>query len=560
MNSVASKCPECDKQTNLTNHRLITDACGHQKCRQCIIIQEVNGCIQCEKVPPDVRSITIQPPTPSNEPTVIDCNLTPLRINTAIPDANSLDSIKSEHTGNLNEKRQKEQTSNRKRFIVPNYILTHSIQNDEKNITEVIYECTKCNRKFRSKNQRRYHSFCDENMDKPHKCDECPRGFKKATHLEYHKQLHSNQGLFECNDCDKKFTHENSLKKHKRLHNLNNYKFACDKCNKKFLDRNQLIVHQNRHNNVLPFKCTSCDKSFLWKGNLDKHQITHSGGVRNFVCKLCPRKFTRKQALQMHSDSHNKDKVVCTECHKKFSNIKTLQRHLQTHKGRSKSYECTLCDTSSYRKDNLLRHARNFHPNEIASQIIKITEILESDNTNSISTEKELITDDVSASSTCLDETVIKKTEVTQVIEIGEDKTPAPQVIESNRVNVIQSIGNVKPVRLLYKHNKTLKLDEIQNNSSPEKEKEVRLEQFEFSTGSSFNRNNITKAYDPIELYRKILLPSKEDDDVNITHVQPQPRPQQQAKRESDKTSNATATTASQIHWRKRRSQYFLDK
>ncbi|WAO91415.1 Hypothetical protein NCS54_00888400 [Fusarium falciforme] len=58
-------------------------------------------------------------------------------------------------------------------------------------------------------------------------------------------------------------------------------------------------------------------------------------------------------------------KFSCTHCKATFNRAAHLRRHDKTHQN-DKPYKCELCPVSSSRKDVILRHTRNFHP-EIAS-------------------------------------------------------------------------------------------------------------------------------------------------------------------------------------------------
>lgn len=51
-------CPQCQKEINESTNRLIQDACGHKKCRICLL-QEEAGCEVCnsEKTTPKISVI-----------------------------------------------------------------------------------------------------------------------------------------------------------------------------------------------------------------------------------------------------------------------------------------------------------------------------------------------------------------------------------------------------------------------------------------------------------------------------------------------------------------------
>ncbi|KAM0415898.1 hypothetical protein ACHAPT_013160 [Fusarium lateritium] len=52
----------------------------------------------------------------------------------------------------------------------------------------------------------------------------------------------------------------------------------------------------------------------------------------------------------------------CPQCNAKFNRLAHLRRHQLTHGG-EKPYNCLYCPVASSRKDVIVRHTRNFHPN-----------------------------------------------------------------------------------------------------------------------------------------------------------------------------------------------------
>lgn len=44
------KCPNCREYINASTSRLVRDACGHSKCRMCLVYEE-EGCKTCQNEP-----------------------------------------------------------------------------------------------------------------------------------------------------------------------------------------------------------------------------------------------------------------------------------------------------------------------------------------------------------------------------------------------------------------------------------------------------------------------------------------------------------------------------
>jgi len=252
--------------------------------------------------------------------------------------------------------------------------------------------------------------------------------------------------------------------------------------------------------------------------------------------------------------TQNKTMVQCKICLKRFVAQRTLDRHMKIHQ--SIKYHCKVCySITSIRKDNIMRHIRHLHNeiprNEISNYIITVEELNEALNAKSIEqkNEEEIeVTDDdydEGSDRLIIDDSI----EMEQVID------DIQQPIFSNRVNVIQSIGNPnksqqqKPQNIINNNNNTstdepinlnktettltnhLQLDNSNSNDHEKSEKadnEIKLPP---------KKKAIAK-YNPIEHYRKILGLSE----TNTSSIESEKSPEQ----------------VFPDHWRKRTSQNFL--
>lgn len=50
-------CPQCGQKINNSTHRLVQDSCGHTKCRNCLL-QDDLGCQKCKQITSEVQVIT----------------------------------------------------------------------------------------------------------------------------------------------------------------------------------------------------------------------------------------------------------------------------------------------------------------------------------------------------------------------------------------------------------------------------------------------------------------------------------------------------------------------
>lgn len=52
--------------------------------------------------------------------------------------------------------------------------------------------------------------------------------------------------------------------------------------------------------NVTPLMCPQCGRTYKMKRNLKTHMKFECGGQRNFLCHLCPSKYTQNISLRRH--------------------------------------------------------------------------------------------------------------------------------------------------------------------------------------------------------------------------------------------------------------------
>lgn len=212
-----------------------------------------------------------------------------------------------------------------------------------------------------------------------------------------------------------------------------------------------------------------------------------------------------------------------------------------------------LCDkVISTRKDNIRRHIRHLHHTEVEkSEIASKIEIIENRQTGQIDEEDELhATEEIEILE---DESIIVQPEP-QVKILPEPSLPT-QPIVSNRVNVIQSIGN--PNRHQEATEEVQPVDVVELPPTPpvfhlpqEKEIQIKLppkkKAISLSQSSSGSSSSRPK-YDPIEHYRKMLLGFSRDDDYPTT-----------TEDSVEEEDHDQETQVFPVHWRKRTSQNFL--
>ncbi|XP_065073298.1 zinc finger protein 73-like [Ochlerotatus camptorhynchus] len=384
-------------------------------------------------------------------------------------------------------------------------------------------ECIICRKPLKSRSSRHYHEHCQNPELKPFKCDHCERTFSSKSHKTFHEETHSGRRL-RCNRCDKTYQHQRDLDLHCREHrsSMALQEAKCNRCSEQFETQQALAQHKRaRHAGSKRFKCDQCDMTFGLKGNLTKHaKIIHSK-EKLFKCDHCGKAFYRNNALKFHMLNHRSRDFQCKTCQKEFVDARNLERHLKTHVT-SKEFRCDICGISSSRKDNILRHARSFHPECDIEKVVLKAEIPD---------QLDAIKKDAKQSN----KSTPKKT----------DPKPAEAPI-SNRISVIQVVGKPKP------------LETPKPAAVP----------FTVAAGSAKTEllSKPLPKVDPLEIYRKILNPSNDDDDRDDSNNQP-PSTVDPVKTTSittsvnttiaNSTNNSSINNFTEVHWRKRTSQIY---
>ncbi|KAH8381781.1 hypothetical protein KR009_000178 [Drosophila setifemur] len=304
-----SKCPRCNCDARGEN-RLVTDSCGHSKCRLCLVA-DVSDCLECR-----ISSQETAPPQ--------------------------------------GEEIQRSITANEKILV-----------------TEKGYHCTVCNKDFRSRTQQYYHRSCGDDLLKKFSCKVCGRRFATRSHLRYHTNSHDNPSKHACNICGKKFQQQIVLQRHLRTHSQEQH--VCPHCPKVFRSESTLKAHLPTHSDLgLPYKCEQCSKSFQSKANLKQHCKKHDQNSIRHKCKVCQKSFLRQTTLRLHMKRHSqRERQSCNLCGRSYNDVDALARHLKQHQTKER-YRCTECDITVNRKDNMRRHMRSMHPGVAYESLVEV--------------------------------------------------------------------------------------------------------------------------------------------------------------------------------------------
>lgn len=137
-----------------------------------------------------------------------------------------------------------------------------------------------------------------------------------------------------------------------------NQKFICVICGKTLSRKDALTRHIKFHSENKPFICVICDKTFSQKSDLQRHTMTHSNPKILHNCNKCNEIFSKKFDLLKHRKIHKSPKQHnCDLCNEIFSRKFDLLKHRKNHKY-PKQYNCELCNTIFLRKYDLLKHKK----------------------------------------------------------------------------------------------------------------------------------------------------------------------------------------------------------
>lgn len=161
-------CPQCEKPLTNSTCRLVQDACGHKKCRMCLL-QDEESCYQCKQRKETQTSVITKkssvnvfkcdPTTIPNSETAGhfivtgQCEEIPIAKVTepSISGVNTITgSVENVKTAKKAEATVKKRSY--KTIVIPNHITAMK--------DPISYKCNVCNKLFMTKSHIRYHMYC----------------------------------------------------------------------------------------------------------------------------------------------------------------------------------------------------------------------------------------------------------------------------------------------------------------------------------------------------------------------------------------------------------------
>ncbi|KAK7930359.1 hypothetical protein WMY93_006754 [Mugilogobius chulae] len=126
----------------------------------------------------------------------------------------------------------------------------------------------------------------------------------------------------------------------------------CVQCEKIFKRNTDMNKHMLSHSRDKPLKCPVCGKGCSKQHNLSEHLKTHE---LLLSCPVCARTFSRKHDVKQHMLTHTGEKPhSCSVCHMSFAHKSSFRRHLK-----NQHHTCAVCDQSFRDDTSLEEHVRS---------------------------------------------------------------------------------------------------------------------------------------------------------------------------------------------------------
>ncbi|XP_070792153.1 zinc finger protein 678-like isoform X3 [Pituophis catenifer annectens] len=227
-------------------------------------------------------------------------------------------------------------------------------------IGEKPYKCLECGKSFCENISLTVHKRIHTG-EKPYKCLECGKSFRTSSHLTYHNWIHTGEKPYKCTACGKAFIKNSHLTSHARIH-TEEKPYKCMECGKSFRESRSLTSHKRIHTGEKPYQCMECGKTFIQSSHLTSHKWIHTG-EKPYNCMECGKGFSQRSSFISHNWIHTGEKPYkCLECGKGFIKSSHLTSHKRIHT-EEKPYKCTECG-KSFRESRSLTSHKMIHTGE----------------------------------------------------------------------------------------------------------------------------------------------------------------------------------------------------
>ncbi|XP_065085034.1 transcription factor grauzone-like isoform X1 [Ochlerotatus camptorhynchus] len=222
-------------------------------------------------------------------------------------------------------------------------------------------ECTVCSEKSGTFEDLQRHSMMQHETRARVFC--CEQKFINGYRLNGHVQFHLNPDSFKCSHCSKQCPNKEALRRHKqKVHTPEEEKkYHCKVCPRKFTARNALSLHVKNHAETDPNDDGQPRKSH--RANRTKRVMDNEKMIAENVsleCDSCQKKFDTFVILQKHSMAEHKKLSYVLCCGKKFNMKPRLVDHVRFHLDPT-TFQCKVCFKNLPHTESLKRHMDRNH-------------------------------------------------------------------------------------------------------------------------------------------------------------------------------------------------------
>lgn len=133
----------------------------------------------------------------------------------------------------------------------------------------------------------------------------------------------------------------------------------CDFCPKRFSTKGELMLHTLSHSKT--YNCDICSSNFKNESNLERHLMSHIE-KESFKCSTCDESFDTILKLKEHSQKHSlsKNPWMCEKCSESFPTRNELVVHKKSHI-KKRQFECEICSKQFSQYSLLKKHSLSVH-------------------------------------------------------------------------------------------------------------------------------------------------------------------------------------------------------
>lgn len=187
-------------------------------------------------------------------------------------------------------------------------------------------------------------------------CRFCGKCFSTAVSLKKHERNHKGERPYRCLECGKGFKKHAYLIAHKMVHQR---RIQCTVCRKILPTIGELIQHRKTHLKKGMLQCPDCPMQFQFPVYLLRHIVSHKHGEKKEL-KMEERPALKPESSKSLTEEEEEKQLQCSLCKEVFNNSQTLRKHCLKHISGSSSRQCPFCKRHFSCRRYLLRHM-NIH-------------------------------------------------------------------------------------------------------------------------------------------------------------------------------------------------------